>query len=93
MFVVDCDASNHTIAAELSQVQNDKEETTAYASNVLLPVQRKYCTTRKELLFRIPDSIPLCHQYKPGVEVAKLPCGGCAYCTRTHTQWEDLMKM
>ena len=138
MFVLHCDASNHTIAAELSQVQNGKEETIAYASHVLLPVYRKYCTTRKELLAvvkftrhfgyyllgrkftihtdhnsliwltrfkfiqgqlarwleqlsqynfqllhrpgathqnadslsRIPDSIPLCHQYKPGVEEA-----------------------
>ena len=39
-------------------------------------------------LSQIPDSIPLCHQYKPGVKVAKLPCRGCAYCTRAHSQWE-----
>ena len=42
MFVLDCDASNHTIAAELSQAQNGKEETIAYASHVLLPIHRKY---------------------------------------------------
>ena len=41
-----------------------------------------------DCLSQIPDSIPLCHQYKPGVKVAKLPCGGCAYCTRAHTHWE-----
>ena len=43
-------------------------------------------------LSRIPDSVPLCHQYKPGVEVTKLPCGGFAYCTRAHTQWERFNK-
>ena len=30
----------------------------------------------------------MCHQYKPGVKVAKLPRGVCAYCTRAHTQRE-----
>lgn len=32
------------------QLQEGKERTIAYASHVLLPAQRKYCTTRKELL-------------------------------------------
>ena len=50
MFVLDCDASNHTIAAELTQVQNGKEETIAYTNHVLLPIRCKYCTTRKQLL-------------------------------------------
>ena len=43
LFILDCDAS-------LSQLQDGEERTISYASLVLLPVQRKYCTTRKELL-------------------------------------------
>ena len=50
MFVLDTDASNFAVGAELSQVQDGEIRTIAYASNILLPAQRKYCTTRKELL-------------------------------------------
>lgn len=49
-FILDCDASNLAIGAELSQVQEGKERVVAYSSYVLTPAQRKYCTTRKELL-------------------------------------------
>jgi hypothetical protein len=49
-FVLDTDASDVAIRAELSQIQDGVERTVSYASNALLPVHRKYCTTRKELL-------------------------------------------
>ncbi|CAG2200311.1 unnamed protein product [Mytilus edulis] len=49
-FILDTDASENTIGAELSQIQNGKCVTVSYASRVLTPAQRKYCTTRKELL-------------------------------------------
>lgn len=49
-FILDCDASNKAIGAELSQVQNGQERTIAYGSMVLSSEQRNYCTTRKELL-------------------------------------------
>lgn len=49
-FILDTDASDKTIGAELSQIQNDKVVTICYASKVLTSAQRKYCTTRKELL-------------------------------------------
>ena len=49
-FVLDTDASNKSIGAELSQVQNGKEVVISYGSKVLTSSQRKYCTTRKELL-------------------------------------------
>lgn len=49
-FILDVDASNFAIGAELSQVQEGKIVVIAYASAVLSPAQRKYCTTRKELL-------------------------------------------
>ena len=49
-FILDTDDSDKTISAELSQIQKDKVATICYASKVLTPAQRKYCTTRKELL-------------------------------------------
>lgn len=155
IFILDTDASEKTIGAELSQVQNGVEKTISYASRVLTPTQRKYCTTRKELLAivcftrhfrhyllgrnfiirtdhnsltwllnfkniegqlarwieelsqynmviqhrsgkkhsnadglsRIPDDLVACNDYKAGVNLEDLPCGGCAFCTRARRQW------
>ena len=50
MFILDTDASDHSIGAELLQVQNGVERVIAYGSFSLQPCQRRYCTTRKELL-------------------------------------------
>ena len=49
-FVLDTDASDTSIGAVLSQIQDGKEMVICYASHVLLKPQRRYCTTRKELL-------------------------------------------
>jgi hypothetical protein len=49
-FILDTDASNTAVGAELSQVQGGVEKVISYASKILNPAQRKYCTTRKELL-------------------------------------------
>ena len=49
-FILDTDASNHSIGAELLQVQGGKERVIGYDSLVLSKSQRRYCTTRKELL-------------------------------------------
>ena len=49
-FILDCDASGVTIAAVLSQIQEGEEKPVSYASVSLTPEQRKYCTTRQELL-------------------------------------------
>ena len=50
LFILDTDASNIAVAAELSQIQNDEECVIAYGSFGLDAAQRRYCTTRKELL-------------------------------------------
>ena len=50
MFILDTDASDLAIGAELLQVQDGKERVISYGSYALTPTQRKYCTTRKELL-------------------------------------------
>jgi hypothetical protein len=44
------DASAHAICAELIQVQDGRERVVTYASYTLSPEQRRYCTTRRELL-------------------------------------------
>lgn len=49
-FILDTDASDAAIGAELIQVQDGEERVIAYSSFSLAPEQRKYCTTRKELL-------------------------------------------
>lgn len=57
-FILDTDASHVSIGAELTQVQSGQEKPVCFSSKVLTPAQRKYCTTRKELLAIIisPDS-------------------------------------
>ena len=49
-FLLDCDSSDHQIGAELSQVQGEITIVISYGSLSLTAAQRKYCTTRKELL-------------------------------------------
>ena len=48
--ILDTDASDVSIGSELIQVQNGEERVIAYSSFALTPEQKKYCTTRKELL-------------------------------------------
>lgn len=50
MFILDTDASDFAIGGQLSQIQDEVEVPIAFASKSLTPAQRKYCTTRKELL-------------------------------------------
>ena len=39
-------------------------------------------------LSRLPETVPLCDCYQAGRNLRDLPCGGCAYCTKEHSQWE-----
>lgn len=153
LFVLDVDASNIAIGAELLQVVNNEEYVIAYASFSLQETQRKYCTTRKELLaivrftqhfkhyllgrkfllrsdhasltwlmkfknadgqlarwLEILSQFDMIIEHRPGrlhvnadylsrptggenkcIHAANalnyLPCGGCNYCTKAHTQW------
>ncbi|XP_046548023.1 uncharacterized protein LOC124257985 [Haliotis rubra] len=50
MFVLDTDASDVAIGAELLQIQKGRERVISYGSFALTPEQRRYCTTHKELL-------------------------------------------
>ena len=49
-FILDTDASNESIGAALSQVQDGVEVPLAFASNTMSKAQRNYCTTKRELL-------------------------------------------
>ena len=49
-FILDCDASSIAIGCELLQIVDGKERVIAFGSYSLTPAQRRYCTTRKELL-------------------------------------------
>ena len=47
---MDTDASNYSIGAVLSQVQDGQERVIAYGSRSLSKEERRYCVTRKEML-------------------------------------------
>ena len=49
-YILDTDASNFGLGGVLSQIQNDQERVVAYCSRALRPSQRRYCTTKREML-------------------------------------------
>ena len=49
-FILDTDASLFAVGGVLSQLQKDREVVIAYASRSLRLSQRRYCTTRREML-------------------------------------------
>ena len=49
-FILDSDASKIAIGGQLSQIQDGVEKPIAFASKSMKPEQRRYCTTRQELL-------------------------------------------
>ena len=61
--LLDTDASDNSIGAELSQIQDGVEKTISFASKVLTPQQRIYCTTRKELLAIVVFTRQFRHYY------------------------------
>jgi len=50
IYVLDTDASNFSIGAVLSQIQEGEERVIAYASKALSRSERNYCVTRREML-------------------------------------------
>jgi len=49
-YILDTDASDHSVGAVLSQGQGESEVVVAYYSKTLVTAKKNYCTTRKELL-------------------------------------------
>ena len=60
-FILDTDASDKAIGAELIQVQNGQEKVISYGSHSLTSSQRNYCTMHKELLAVIRFCREYCH--------------------------------
>ena len=52
-FVLDTDASLFAVGGVQSQLQEDREVVIAYASRNLRLSQRRYCTTRREMLLAV----------------------------------------
>ena len=59
-YVLDTDASNFGLGGVLSQIQHDQERVIAYCSRALRPSQRKYCTTKREML----AAVSMCIQFR-----------------------------
>ena len=59
-YVLDTDASNFGLGGILSQIQNGVECVIAYCSRALRPSQRKYCTTKREML----AVVSMCIQFR-----------------------------
>ena len=69
-YVLDTDASNFGLGGILSQTQNNVECVIAYCSRALRPSQRKYCTTKREMLRPSPCVYSFVHT----CVVLGLPC-------------------
>ena len=62
-------ASIFAVGGILNQIQGDREVVIAYASRSLRQSQRRYCTTRREML----DAVTMCnrfHSYLRGAQFA-----------------------
>ena len=65
IFICDADASNDALGSVLSQVQNGQERVIGYYSKCFNKAERRYCTTRKELV-AVVSSIKHWHHYLYG---------------------------
>ena len=61
------DASNVRLGGVLSQIQGDVERVVAYCSHALRPSQRRYCTTKREML----AAVAMCIQFRSYLHVTK----------------------
>ena len=59
-YILDTDASNFDLGGVLSQIQDDVERVVAYCSRTLRPSQRRYCTTKREML----AAVAMCIQFR-----------------------------
>ena len=66
-YILDTDASNFGLGGVLSQIQGDVERVVAYCSRALCPSQRRYCTTKREML----AAVAMCIQFLSYLHGAK----------------------
>ena len=67
-YILDTDASNFGLGGVLSQIQNDVERVVAYCSHARRPSQRRYCTTKREML----TAVAMCIQFQSYLHGTKL---------------------
>ena len=67
-FVLDTDASLYAVGGVLSQLHNDREVVIAYTSRSLRLSQRRYCTTRREML----AAVVMCTHFRSYLQGAQL---------------------
>ena len=65
--VLDTNPSNFGLGGVLSQVQNNQERVVAYCSRALRPSQRRYCTTKREML----AAVAMCIQFRSYIRGAR----------------------
>ena len=70
-YIMDTDASNFGLGGVLSQMQNDQERVVAYCSRALRPSQRRYCTTKREML----AVVAMCIQFRSYLRGARFTLG------------------
>ena len=66
------------------------EELSQYAMTIQHRAGVKHCNA--DGLSRIPEELDQCSCYEAGKDVTSLPCGGCAYCIKLHSQWDKFEK-
>ena len=66
-YILDTDVSNFGLGGVLSQIQDNVERVIAYCSRALRPSQRKYCTTKREIL----AAVSMCIQFRSYLRGAK----------------------
>ena len=66
-YILDTDASNFGLGGVLRQIQGDVECVVAYCSRALRPSQRRYCTTKRDML----AVVAMCIQFRSYLSGAK----------------------
>ena len=66
------------------------EELSQYAMTIQHRAGVKHCNA--DGLSRIPEKLDQCSCYEAGRDVTSLPCGGCPYCRKLHSQWDKFEK-
>lgn len=81
-YVLETDASNHSLGAVLSQFQWGEERVFAYASSHLTPAQQSYCVTRRELLAIVQYTRQYRHFLLGNKFLLRTDCGSLAWLFR-----------
>ena len=63
------------------------EELSQYDLSVVHRAGKHHCNV--DGLSRIGDALVPCTFYQTCIDLADLPCGGCPYCRRAHSQWQQ----